>query len=225
MTTATPHHHPLPECLLAYANGGIGEAESLFIATHLAFCPTCRNTAQIGECVGSRILCETAATPVSSACRDKIFAALETMPAELQPAPATPTTPECFIPEPLRGYLGGIGCRGGVQQLAWESVATGQSEYPVPLSKCCLQRGAAVRLVALQPQHDFVLQSSSHRPVLQVLCGELHTTDQVFVAGDVLCGNLPALHSGGYLCYALLLLNPPPAPWQSWMKRLFSGTR
>lgn len=223
--TAAPRHHPQPECLLAYANGSIGEAESLFIATHLAFCPDCRGTAQLGECVGSKMLCDSNAVAVSSACRDKIFAALEAETPAAAPNAATLATPECFIPEPLRGYLGGVGCREGVQQLAWESVAPGQREYAVPLSACCLRRGAVARLVALQPQHDFVLQPSPQKPVLQVLCGELRTGDQVYAAGDVLCGKMPALHSGDGACYALLLLNPPPAPWRDWFKRLFVGAR
>lgn len=223
--TATPRHHPQAECLLAYANGSIGEAESLFIATHLAFCPTCRDTAQLGECVGSRMLCETKAVPVSSSCRDKIFAALASEPSAPEPAAASSATPACFIPEPLRGYLGGIGCRDGVQQLAWATAAPGQREYPIPLSACCLRRGAVARLVALQPQHDFVLQASPQRPVLQVLCGELRANDEVFAAGDVLCGKLAALRSGDAQCYALLLLNPPPAPWRSLLTRLFAGGR
>lgn len=223
--TATPRHHPQPECLLAYANGSIGEAESLFIATHLAFCPECRDTVHLGECVGSQMLCGGGAMAVSSACRDKIFSALaETLPLE-EPATATEATPQCFIPEPLRGYLAGVGCREGLQQLAWETAAPGQREYLIPLSACCLRRGAVARLVLLQPQHKFLLRPTPQKPVLQILCGELRTQDEIYTVGDVLCGAMPELQSADSTCYLLLLLNPPPAPWREWFKRLFASSR
>ena len=36
------HHHPGEELLLAYAAGASDEALSLIVATHMAYCATCR---------------------------------------------------------------------------------------------------------------------------------------------------------------------------------------
>ena len=37
-----PHHHPHDELLMEYAAGALDESHSLLVATHLSFCPVCR---------------------------------------------------------------------------------------------------------------------------------------------------------------------------------------
>lgn len=210
----TPMHHPAQECLLAYANGGMGEAESLLIATHLAFCPDCRKVTQLGECVGSKLM-EGTAVPVSASCRDKLFAALDSVPPP-EPEKTGGASPECFIPEPLRGYLGGAGCRTGVQQLAWQPTGEGQRSYRLPLTASCCNRGASAELVMLEAGSPLTLPSTTGRRALLVLCGTLQAANADYAAGDILCAAAPAdCKAGDTACFCLLVA----APQKGWLQK------
>lgn len=212
----TPTHHPAQECLLAYANGGMGEAESLLVATHLAFCPECRKVAQLGECVGSKLM-DGAAVPVSATCRDKLFAALDDAPTAEPTTTATSASSECFIPEPLRGYLGGAGCRTGVQQLNWQKTGADQRSYTLPLTPSCCHRGARAELIALDPQQTLALPATTERRTLLVLCGQLSGDTAHYGTGDLLCAvTPPPLTTGDAACFCLLVSAPP----QSWLQKM-----
>lgn len=212
----TPNHHPAQECMLAYANGCMGEAESLLIATHLAFCPECRKVAQIGECVGSKLMDGTA-VPVSASCRDKLFAALDSAPTPEPQVTASGASPECFIPEPLRGYLGGAGCRTGVKQLDWQKTGKGQRSYRLPLTPSCCHRGASAALIALDPQQTLSLPTTTDRRAILVLCGQLSGDDANYTTGDIVCAVAPPpLKAGETACFCLLV----SAPQKSWLQKV-----
>ncbi len=221
--SATPKHCPSQECLLSYANGCMGEAESLLIATHLAFCPHCRKLAHIGECVGGKLMTETAAVPVSDACRSKLFAALDGADTEAKPAQSH-ASPECFIPEPLRGYLGGAGCKSGVKQLAWEQTAAGQREYKLKLTSCCQRRGADARLVMLEANSALTLPATQHRRALLVLCGSLANAEATYQTGDITCAVAPdGMKAGTENCFALLVTTPPKSWLHKFLRKISCG--
>lgn len=223
MTTVAPNHHPMQECLLAYANGCMGEAESLFIATHMAFCPECRKVAKIGECVGSKLM-DNAAVPVSASCRDKLFAALDTAAPTPEPEKSGSASPECFIPEPLRGYLGGAGCRTGVQLLAWQKTGEGQRSYRLPLTPSCCHRGASADLISLEANQQLTLPFSAERRAILVLCGQLTETagqeTNQYAVGDVACAASPAAFKAGAAACFCLLVSLPPKGWLHKVLRL-----
>ena len=45
-------HHPGVDLLLSYSAGSLGEGWSLAIATHLAYCPTCRSAVEDADDLG-----------------------------------------------------------------------------------------------------------------------------------------------------------------------------
>ena len=215
-----PRHHPLEECLLSYANGCMGEAESLLIATHLAFCPECRKVAKIGECVGGRLLQDGDAVPVSDDCKAKLFAALPEAGCAAREA-AERASPDCFVPEPLRGYLDGAGCKDGLQRLTWETIAPGWAEHKLPLTACCLRRGAAARMVHLQGAADFTLAEAGGRQAVLVLCGSLRRGAAVYETGDLVCGRDGRLFQAGNAgCYALAVAQAGKRGWLGRFLRL-----
>lgn len=225
-STFYPKHHPTEECLLAYANGGMGEAESLLIATHLALCPECRKTAQIGECVGSQLLEDAKAVPVSATCRDKLFAALDQTECSTTATNAASVSVDCFIPEPLRGYLGGAGCRSGLQQLIWQTITPGQTEYPLALTECCLRRGATAKLIALKPQTMLTTTTTGQKQILLLLCGSLSQDATSYGPGDVIkLQPGAAVQAAAESCFALVVTTAHKdwrTRWQ-YFKRFFKA--
>ncbi len=128
MTTRDrPSHHPSEALLLAYAGGSLGEAESLAVSTHLAFCPECRRAVSAAEAIGGALLEGMATAPVSADGLKAVLARLEDEQPEarLQAvaragfAPALPGLP-LTLSRYVESSLGETGWRPagpGVQQL------------------------------------------------------------------------------------------------------------
>ena len=58
-------HHPDEGLLLAYASGVADEAMSLILATHMAYCETCRAEVAKLERIGGSLLQELAPAPMT----------------------------------------------------------------------------------------------------------------------------------------------------------------
>ena len=56
LAAPAPAYHPAEEFLLDYATGAASSGEALMIATHLAFCETCRKAIQAAQTVGGNLL-------------------------------------------------------------------------------------------------------------------------------------------------------------------------
>lgn len=217
-----PTHHPAPEMVLAYSNGGLGEAEALIVAVHLALCPECRKAASLCDCIGGRMLEDAPATTVSTSCRDKIFAAIGCDRQE-SVLPSIPIPADCFIPEPLRGYLNGASCRSSVRQLIWNPVQPGVAEYELPITQGCHLRGARAKFMHLKPGAEFIGTPDAPPPMMLVLCGLLTTTATVYQAGDFAV--IRTARAGDADCFCLLVTAPSGCPVSSklvhWLKALW----
>ena len=127
-------HHPDEALLLAYAGGAADEALSLIVATHMAFCETCR--LQIGrlEMIGGSLLQDIAPVAMSGGALDRALARLDAVkPFERR----SRTVSRDGTPDVLRRYIG-----GDLAQLRWRRVTAGLSYVPL------FRRGpAAVRLL------------------------------------------------------------------------------
>ena len=51
-------HHPEKDLLLSYSAGSLGEGWSLAVATHLAYCPTCRSVVEDADDLGGVFLAD-----------------------------------------------------------------------------------------------------------------------------------------------------------------------
>jgi putative transcriptional regulator len=51
-----PAHHPAEEFLLDYAAGATSPSETLLLATHLAYCETCRSAVKAARAIGGTLL-------------------------------------------------------------------------------------------------------------------------------------------------------------------------
>ena len=101
-----PTHHPNDERLLDYAAGTAAEPVSLVIASHLAFCPRCRDEVQELDRLGGVLLEEMPPDAMSADSLERILARIERPESPVSAAAG----PRLFagnrdIPQPLRSYL------------------------------------------------------------------------------------------------------------------------
>jgi putative transcriptional regulator len=104
--THLPTYHPNDERLLDYASGAAAEPVALIVASHLAFCPRCRDEVQRLNRLGGALLETMRPEALSPDCLDRLLAQIERPDVEVEEEEAL-EVPEIdpSIPQPLRGYL------------------------------------------------------------------------------------------------------------------------
>jgi len=132
-------HHPDETLLLAYAGGATDEAMSLIVATHMAYCETCRMRASQLESIGGSLLQDIAPVAMSGGVLDAVLARLDKISLDTATpfAHASHAASRDGTPDVLRRYIG-----GDLAQVRWRRVSAGLSYLPL------FRRGAvAVRLL------------------------------------------------------------------------------
>lgn len=110
-----PHHHPHQDLLVSYASGGLPEPVALVVATHLAYCPQCRQQVGEYEALGGLVLEELTPDPVpSQLAREIVAMSTEPEPAEAMPMSTPVSSGAMALPEPIRSYV-----RGDLSSLRW----------------------------------------------------------------------------------------------------------
>lgn len=87
-------HHPQDDLLLAYAGGALDEGVALVVATHLSFCPACRQTVALAESVGGALLTEAA--PMADGALAATLARLDQAPPQPRRTPSRDGTPSAL---------------------------------------------------------------------------------------------------------------------------------
>ncbi len=102
-----PTFHPHEELLMEYASGALGESHALLVATHLSFCPVCRETVRKMESFGGELLSQLTDVQMSDPAKAALFDQLDNLaPEPLRPATSLSGDHTCEFP-PLRDYLSG----------------------------------------------------------------------------------------------------------------------
>lgn len=200
-----PTHHPGDALLMDYAGGCLAEPAALVLATHMALCPGCRHAVAELETVGGALLEELEPDPVSTCCRDAVFARLDeaadpALPRKASPLPrnGTPPNGSPLLPQPLRRYVGDI------ERLRWRTKLPGIQMADIPL------RNGVARLVRMRggvavPQH-----SHEGMELAVILAGGFSDTLGHFLRGDVAIGDdsvdhKPIADAEGCLCLSVTL--------------------
>lgn len=169
----TVTHHPGEELLVEFAAGSLAEPWSLAVATHMAFCPDCRQAVADAEAIGGALLDGLAPTAIDDDALDRVLARLDT------PAPATrmnPVAPGAVLPEPLRDYVG-----GDLGHLRWRRLGFGASQVQIKTAN----ESATVRLLRV-PGGGSVPHHGHHGPELTVvLTGGFTDGQGHFLRGDL----------------------------------------
>jgi putative transcriptional regulator len=112
-----PSHHPGDDLLIGYAAGSQAEPLALVVATHLAFCPRCRQQVARLEELGGVLLEAQEPEALGEGSLARVLERLDDAAPEA-PLPtageAAPVDPR--VPRPLRDYLG-----AALEQLDWVS--------------------------------------------------------------------------------------------------------
>ncbi|MEI6557498.1 MAG: ChrR family anti-sigma-E factor [Rhodospirillaceae bacterium] len=201
-----PTHHPCREILLDYADGSLGEPAALVIATHLAFCPGCRQQVADLEAVGGVFLEEEELRPVSDDCLEAVMARLDEPAPASGPRPCTASPPpvDLHLPEPLRSYVG-----APLAALHWHSRFAGFAEVDLKVGRPPV-RTRLIRVVAglALPRH-----SHTGTELNLVLAGGFHDPRGSFRRGDVALDDASIDHSpvvdGGEDCICLSVTDAP----------------
>lgn len=172
------HHHPTEDLLFAYAGGGLDEAKSLVVVTHLALCPSCRDLVADAEILGGALIEDMngeAMAPNALADTLKRVAGTPTAkPPVMEPRPAAPA--DLILPQPLRGYVGSD--LGGV---AWKTLGPGVRHRELIRSAS----GATARLLRIQPGLSILEHGHRGQELTLVLQGSYHSGGKQFTRGDL----------------------------------------
>ena len=186
----TIHHHVGDDLLLAYGAGTLGEAMSLFVATHLALCPACRAGLGVAEAIGGAMIesGHAGTAPGSTGSADALLAAVTGDPkSSLDPvASVQPVAPGPFVlPQPLRDYAGGdAGC------LRWRPVGGGIRQFPLKTDGS----GATARLLSIPAGGS--VPDHGHRgfEATLVLAGAFYDRNSWYRRGDVGIADSSVVH-------------------------------
>lgn len=201
--TAPVHHLPA-DWLIAYANGSIGSAEAVLVATHLTLCPPCRERAAIAETAAAQAL--TAASPMDldPAGLDAVLARLED-PEDPEPTPPAARS-HPVLPRPVLELV------GDVDRLPWRWLAPGIRgvDLPVPTD------GLPLRIVEMAAGIHLPHRHAGHEAGIVLQGG---WTDQTghYGRGDVAVftpdiGVHDQRIDDGVPCVALILNDAPAIP-------------
>jgi len=99
--------HPSDATLLEYGSGGLSEGHALVVATHLAFCASCRKAVSDVEIVGGALLDELPPSPMNDESLARAMSRIGERPERpvTRAGVATPQLGGLVVPEPLRSYL------------------------------------------------------------------------------------------------------------------------
>lgn len=165
-------HHLNDDMLISYAAGTLSEAWSIGVATHLSFCPKCRNQLAEFEAIGGYFLeCEEVAANEGEGW-DEIKSRIEGL---REPLNRTPARSDNLLPQPLLGY---VEAAGG---LKWRSLGTGASQMHIRTS----DPSATVRLLKIPAGKPVPEHGHKGRELTVVLSGSFGDSVSVFKRGDV----------------------------------------
>jgi putative transcriptional regulator len=168
-------HHPDDATLLAFAAGSLGEAASVVVASHLAWCPACRATVRCAERLGGTLIDGIETEPVSAGILDRCLSALDRAPSEPAPAPCAVDDPA--LPAPLARRLG-----RPMSQIRWKRVAPGIQVHDLDLSPSARGRLSLIRVTT---GHGVPAHGHSGSEITLVLSGSYTDRFGRFEPGDV----------------------------------------
>lgn len=196
----SPQHHPAEEFLLQYASGAATEPFALLIATHLAYCTTCRTVVAQAESIGGALLDSLESAPADSSSLERDIAEILQRAAR-QPETRSRATPQ--LASPLGAYLSDL------NNVDWRALGPG-------IQHCVLAKdrdGAVARLLRIAPGRRVFEHSHGGNELTLVLEGSYRAGHAQFRCGDVECADETVTHrpiaDPGTTCICLAVTDRP----------------
>lgn len=169
-------HHVSDELLMAYEAGSLAEGWSLAVATHLSFCPECRDRARAAEAVGGALLDAIETAPVTDSTFDEILARIEAPQDRASPAVVEQPATKDNVPSPLRSYVG-----ADLDAIAWKRIGTAGHQALIPTS----DRETTVRLLRIPAGSPVPEHGHRGLELTVVLRGTLIDGEEWFAVGEI----------------------------------------
>lgn len=171
-------HHLDTATLLSYAAGSLDEGFATLVASHIATCDTCRAALREIEDVGGALLETVEASPMNPSSLDRALSLLD----EHADTPAAHTEPEPEdtrpgVPGPLARLL-----KGGLDDIAWKTVAPGVAKHVLPVSKTAL---STLTLLRIAPGKKIPDHGHGGMELTLILEGSYRDVFGRFGAGDI----------------------------------------
>lgn len=167
-------HHPDRATLMSYAAGSLDEAFATVVATHLASCAECRSRLRETEEIGGNLLEAIDAVPLDAAAFERAMRRLN-KPVEQTLVEFEQRKPS--LSRPLARLVG-----GGLDDVAWKTVAPGVAMHRLPTSKAA--RGS-LRLLKIASGKKIPEHGHGGTEITLVLTGSYRDAFGRFGPGDV----------------------------------------
>ena len=209
----TINHHLDPATIMAHTAGTLDEALSVVVASHISWCPSCREASRQAALMGGEILGGLADTAVSEDCRSRTLGMLDT--ATLHRFPKSPAA-RSEVPEPLGRLLAGQ----SLSDLKWKNKAPGLALFDLPVSAAARGKLFLMRIAAgkAMPEHGH-----GGEEITLILSGAYNDSLGRFASGDVAdldedFEHQPVVETGtACIC---LVATEAPTRFKSWPARL-----
>jgi putative transcriptional regulator len=194
--------HPTSGLLAAHAAGSTPRGIDLLIASHLTFCPACRDRVRRLETVGGALLALAEDEGIRPPDYPSTLARIESGKPIRHPGAPKPGGAE-VLPAPIRRALG-----TGSEAIRWRFLIPGVSVCNMPAAA---DEGEDVRLVRVRPGARLLSHTHEGDEATLILAGALRDGGTTYRRGDVsLCGpdreHRPEI-VGSEECICLLVLS------------------
>jgi putative transcriptional regulator len=165
-------HHPDEGLLLDYAAGVGGEAQSLLVAAHVAFCPKCRDDLLLLEQIGGAMLSDIAPSAMGEGALEAVLARLDGV--DIAKPRVESRTGD--VPAPLRPFIG-----NDLGRVRWRRVTPGLSY------RILMRRGRSrVYLTKSSPGSGIGLHTHRGNELTLVLSGGFSDEMGSYGVGDLM---------------------------------------
>lgn len=171
-----PLHHPTDEILLDYAFGGMREPMALVVATHMVFCPVCRDTVARFERVGGGMLSETKEAAMSGDALTQVLDRLDDSVDDDESKIKTSETALPGVPSPLWRYLD-----APLEKLPWRPRGRAFFEHRLLTDS----PGHNVKILKIPAGHGTPLHSHEGTELTVVLKGGFRDDTGHYLPGDL----------------------------------------
>lgn len=197
--------------MLRYAAGTLSPAMHLFVATHLTFCPRCRQELQAYESQAGLGLENLPPEELDVSCLNYLLSKIdESGPISCIDVTIPITSQQAYrYPEPLQPVVGALG-----ERIRWES-SNGYRWWAVPES-------IASRAIVykINSQQDVAQIGFDKNALVLVLSGGIENSVMQFHGGDIVKSkNTVGITSGETLC---LVIIPQKSDKPNWFQCLMS---
>ncbi len=202
-------YHPDDEWLTGYASGAVNEQTSVLVATHLTYCPQCREeVARQEEIAGAMLDALEPEDAAAEICAREIAApASRSVGAKGEAAPRGSFN--AIAPAPLIQYVYEKTGTTDIDRLPWSFYGPGIERAILVEDK----EGAIVRLFRAQPDAKFPDHEHGSDELTVVLTGAYSDHTGRYAVGDVQCAPKEISHrpvvEKGEICIALVVSEKP----------------